>query len=64
MVGGGALLNGLNSMAQGRLSLPVLYGDPFSKIETPAFLEDVLKQTGLAFSTSIGLALRKLHEQG
>lgn len=64
MVGGGSLLHGLNSMAQGRLSLPVLYGDPFSKIETPAFLEDVLKQTGLAFSTSIGLALRKLHEQG
>jgi hypothetical protein len=42
----------------------VFYGDPFAKVETPAFLEGMLKQTGLAFATAIGLALRKLQELG
>lgn len=64
MVGGGAMLHGLNEKAQERLSLPVVYGSPFNKLETPAFLEGILQQTGLAFATAIGLALRKLQEQG
>jgi len=64
LIGGGALLNGLNELIRAQLSLPVIYGDPFSRIETPAFLEGVLQQTGLPFATAIGLALRKLHEQG
>lgn len=62
LIGGGAMLYGLDQRAQERLAIPVLYGDPFAKLETPAFLEGVLKQTGLAFATSIGLALRKLQE--
>ncbi|MDA8611348.1 type IV pilus assembly protein PilM [Candidatus Pacebacteria bacterium] len=64
MVGGGSMLYGLNESAKRKLSLPVVYGDPFSKLETPAFLEGILQQTGLAFSIAIGLALRKLQEQG
>lgn len=64
MVGGGSMLYGLAETAKGRLSLPVVYGDPFEKLETPAFLEGILKETGLAFSTAIGLGLRKLQEQG
>jgi len=64
IVGGGAMLSGINEKAQGKLALPVLFGDPFAKVETPAFLEGVLKQTGLAFAPSIGLALRKLQEMG
>ena len=64
LIGGGALLRGLNELIRSQLSLPVIFGDPFSKIETPAFLEGVLQQTGLPFATAIGLALRKLHEQG
>lgn len=64
LIGGGALLNGIDQKAQERLAIPVFFGDPFAKVETPAFLEGVLKQTGLAFATSIGLALRKLQEMG
>lgn len=64
LVGGGAMLYGLNGQAQDRLAIPVFYGDPFAKVETPAFLEDILKQTGLGFSTAIGLALRRLQELG
>jgi type IV pilus assembly protein PilM len=62
LVGGGVMLSGLEKMAQERLSLPVVYGKPFDKLETPAFLEEVLDETGLAFSTAIGLALRKIQE--
>jgi len=64
LVGGGALLNGLEQQAQQKLSIPVFHGQPFSKLETPAFLEGVLKQQGLAFATAVGLGLRKLHELG
>jgi type IV pilus assembly protein PilM len=64
LIGGGSLLKGMSDLAQSRLSLPVVFGDPFGKVETPAFLEGVLQQVGLPFSTAIGLALRKLHEQG
>ncbi|MBP9763190.1 MAG: type IV pilus assembly protein PilM [Candidatus Pacebacteria bacterium] len=62
LVGGGALLHGLEAQAQGKLSIPVFFGDPFAKLETPAFLEGILKQQGLAFCGAIGLGLRKLHE--
>lgn len=62
LVGGGALLTGLEAQAQQKLSIPVFYGDPFAKLETPAFLEGILKQQGLAFCTAIGIGLRKLHE--
>lgn len=62
LVGGGALLNGLPEKAQERLEVAVERGDPFNKVEAPAFLEDVLSQTGASFSVAIGLALRKLQE--
>ena len=64
LVGGGALLAGLEQQAQQKLSIPVFFGDPFGKLETPAFLEGILKQQGLGFCTAIGLGLRKLHEMG
>lgn len=64
LIGGGALLTGLEQQAQQKLSIPVFFGDPFGKLETPAFLEGILKQQGLAFCTAIGLGLRKLHELG
>lgn len=62
LIGGGSMIQGLDKKAQEQLGIPVVYGHPFSKLESPAFLEDVLKTTGLAFSTAIGLALRKLQE--
>lgn len=62
LVGGGSLLNNLSELAQEKIQIEVQKGDPFSKVETPAFLADVLKSTGAGFATAIGLALRKLQE--
>lgn len=62
LIGGGALIPGLDEKAKKQLSLPVVYGNPFSKLQSPAFLSNVLSHSGLSFSTAIGLALRKLQE--
>ena len=62
LVGGGCLLNGLIEKANEKIGVKVEPGNPFSRTETPAFLQDVLGKTGLAFSTAVGLALRKLQE--
>lgn len=62
VVGGGALFNGFVEKAKGDIGIEVVAGDPFSKVETPAFLEEILSKTGYAFSTALGLALRKLQE--
>ena len=48
--------------ANEKLGIKVELGDPFSRTQAPAFLQDVLKRSGLAFSTALGLALRKLQE--
>jgi type IV pilus assembly protein PilM len=61
-VGGGSLLNGLDALAQKRLGVEVVMGNPFGKVEVPAFLMGVLKETGLSFTVAIGIALRKLQE--
>jgi type IV pilus assembly protein PilM len=62
LTGGGSLLNGLTDRATKKLEIQVEAGDPFSKIEAPAFLDQVLKETGGSFSVAIGLALRQLQE--
>lgn len=62
LVGGGALLYGIEQQAMKKFGTEVVLGDPFSKVEVPAFLSDVLKNTGLSFTVAIGLALRKLQE--
>ena len=62
LTGGGALLNGIIETANKKLSIPVVPGDPFSKVAAPAFLQEVLKKSGLAFAPAIGLALRKLQD--
>ncbi len=62
LVGGGSLLKGMKEKAQERFGIEVVEANPFSKIEVPAFLVDVLRETGLSFTVAIGLALRKLQE--
>jgi type IV pilus assembly protein PilM len=62
LTGGGSLLKGLKEKAESSFSVPVVMGDPFSKIEFPAFLENVLRQAGPSFAVAIGLALRKLQD--
>ncbi|MCR4328024.1 MAG: pilus assembly protein PilM, partial [Patescibacteria group bacterium] len=64
LTGGGALLKGLHDFAGSNLETEVLFADPFSKVEAPAFLEPLLKDAGPEFAVAIGLALRKLQELG
>ena len=62
LTGGGALLKGLKEKAQNSFETPVVIADPFSKVEYPAFLEEVLKNAGPEFTVAVGLAIRKLQE--
>jgi type IV pilus assembly protein PilM len=62
MIGGGSALKGLNEAAKNGFQTEVVSGDPFSKVVTPAFLADVLRQTGPEFAVAVGLALRRLEE--
>ncbi len=62
LTGGGSLLKGLKDKIQNSLNTPVEISDPFSKIEYPAFLEEVLRNAGPEFAVAIGLAIRKLQE--
>lgn len=62
MVGGGSSLKGLEEVAQKNFQTEVSGGNPFSKVITPAFLDEVLKQTGPQFAVALGLALRRLQE--
>jgi type IV pilus assembly protein PilM len=62
LTGGGSLLKGLRERAQNSFETPVEVADPFSKVEYPAFLDEVLKSAGPEFAVSIGIAIRKLQE--
>jgi type IV pilus assembly protein PilM len=62
LVGGGVLLKGIREAAEQYLRIPVENGNPFEKVEAPAFLEKTLSETGPGFATAIGLALRKLQD--
>jgi type IV pilus assembly protein PilM len=62
--GGGASLKGLVEYASTHFDVPVRRADPFAKVETPAFIEDALKEAGPTFAVAVGLALRKLRERG
>ena len=62
LTGGGSLLKGLKEKAQNSFETPVEIAESFSKVEYPAFLEEVLKTAGPEFTVAIGLAIRKLQE--
>jgi len=62
LVGGGSALKGLTDVAKESFKTEVVAGDPFGKLATPAFLSQVLKETGPEFAVAIGIALRKLAE--
>lgn len=63
MVGGGASLKGILEVAKTNFKMPVELGLPFNKVSAPAFLENILRETGPEFAVAIGLALRKLSEE-
>ncbi len=60
LVGGGSLIKGFYEAAQLNFQAEAVYGNAFSKVEAPAFLEAILSETGPEFAVAIGLALRKL----
>jgi len=64
LIGGGASLKGLPELAKNNFKTEVEPGFPFGKLATPAFLENILRETGPEFAVAIGLALRKLSEEG
>jgi type IV pilus assembly protein PilM len=60
LVGGGSLIKGFYEAAEERFKVEVVYGNAFQKVEAPAFLENILAETGPEFAVAVGLALRKL----
>ncbi len=62
LVGGGSALKGIAAVAKEGFQTEVVAGDPFSKVVAPAFLENVLRDTGPEFAVAVGIALRKLQE--
>ncbi len=56
--GGGSMTHGLLDYAKENFSAEVVIADPFSKVESPVFLQGVLKTTGPEFSVALGLALK------
>ena len=62
LTGGGILLKGLPEFARKNIDINIEVGNPFSKIETPLFLQDTLKEAGPEFSVAIGLAIKALQE--
>jgi len=62
LTGGGVLLKGFTDLAKISFQTEVVYADPFSKLETPAFLAEEFAQAGPEFAVAIGAALRRLTE--
>jgi len=62
LVGGGSSLKGIAEHATNVLKTETLMANHFSKLETPAFIDEVLAKTGPEFVVAVGLALRALRE--
>lgn len=62
LVGGGASMKGLNDLTKTAFKTEAVMGNPFGKLATPAFIENILKETGPEFAVAIGAALRRLND--
>jgi type IV pilus assembly protein PilM len=62
LTGGGSALRGFRDLAAQNFKVEVVSGNPFEKVEVPAFLENILKETGPEFTVAVGAALRCLQE--
>ncbi|MDP2676451.1 MAG: pilus assembly protein PilM [bacterium] len=60
LIGGGAKMYGLVDYAVKKFGIETTLGDPFRRIQYPAFLQPVLKEIGPSFAQAIGLAIREL----
>lgn len=64
IMGGGAQLAGLESIALQEWGMSVRRADPFAKVRAPAFLNPVLREVGPEFAVATGLALRLVAQEG
>lgn len=63
LVGGGARLKGIEKIvSQNFQKASVVVGDPFARLDTPAFLDSTIKELSPSFAVAIGLALKGLEE--
>ena len=63
LVGGGARLKGLEKIVVKNFpKTEILVGDPFSRVDTPAFLAPTLKELSPTFAVAMGIALKGLEE--
>jgi len=62
LTGGGAVLSGIEAVANDLIGVAVNRADPFGKLQSPDFLEQTLKDIGPEFAVAIGAALRRLRE--
>lgn len=64
LTGGGGVTKQLAEYAKTFFAIDVRVADPFGKVAAPAFMRPVLEEIGPEFAVAVGLALRKLEEQG
>ncbi len=62
LTGGGAVLSGVDRVADEIIGIETRQADPFSKLQTPEFLSDTLADIGPEFAVAIGAAMRQLRE--
>ncbi len=59
--GGSTAMHGFTKYTEMKVDNLIEIADPFNKVVTPAFLDDVLKEVGPEFTVATGLALRQLY---
>ena len=62
LTGGGAGLPQLVEYVSSVVHIEIERSNPFIKIQTPAFLDEVLAQVGPEFAVAVGMALRRMQE--
>ena len=63
LVGGGARLKGLEKIVAPKFpKVSITIGDPFARVDTPAFLAPTLKELSPDFAVALGIALKGLEE--
>lgn len=64
LTGGGGVTKALEAYAKTFFAVDVKIANPFAKTQAPAFMRPVLEGIGPEFAVAVGLALRKLEEEG
>ncbi len=63
LVGGGANLKGLINIVLKKFpNISVSLGDPFARVDAPAFLAPVIKELSPNFAAALGSALKGIEE--